>query len=95
MSLIPQKDDTTSWMSKQLKLVEDNNKKMMAENIKMREQISQILTIVQEQKTENTNLKKAMTEMKKDYDLQKFDDKLIAQDKADKIKNWHADRGRY
>jgi len=98
MSLSLTKDDMSSKVdvvSRQLKLIEENNKKVMAENEKIKEQISQLITIVKEHKSENASLKKYITEMKREYDIGKMDDKIISNHRANVIKNWKNERGQY
>lgn len=98
MSLSLTKDDMSSKVdvvSRQLKLIEENNRKVMAENEKIKEQISQLITIVKDQKNENASLKKSITEMKREYDIGKMDDKIIGNYRANVIKNWSNDLGQY
>lgn len=98
MSLINSRDDMTGkidLVARQLKVLEETNKKNAMENEKMKEQMSQLITLFKEQKTENAMLKKAVVEMKREYDITKMDDKIIAMDRQHNIKNWHADRGSY
>lgn len=83
------------YIEKQMKQLATVNSKLHDDNVKMREQMNQLITVVKNQETMNNILKKSIVEMKRDYDLKALDDKIINEDRADVIKNWHADRGKY
>lgn len=83
------------YIEKQMKQLSTVNNKLHEDNVKMREQMNQLISIVKNQENANNMLKKSIVEMKRDYDLRTLDDKIISEDRADVIKNWSADRGKY